>query len=111
TPIFRFEVGLFEIAARRIAATRDRKQVVDRAIRAAIGIDDESRFEHGAIALKKRRNEVHGTGDKGALELRITRRAGAADVGRRVATAAVLKIEGGTESRRVRIANAAIDRM
>src|SRR5262245_24131412 len=106
-----FEVGLFECAARCIAATRNRKETVDAAVRAAIRIGDESRFAHRAVALKKRRHDVRSAGDECAFELRVALRAGTANAGRRVTASAILEIEGGAESGRVRIANAAVDRV
>ena len=66
--ILGLEVGLLESAAGRIPAAADRKQIVDAAIRAAIGIDDEPHFTYRAGALQKRREEVPAAGDQGALE-------------------------------------------
>jgi hypothetical protein len=87
------EIRLRDLAGARTVAPGDREQRVHPAIRAAIGIPDESRLAHGAVRGKERRDDVPAAPGRRERDLWIDRGAGAAYGRLRMTTAATIEIQ------------------
>ena len=109
------EIRLRHHAACGVRAAGDGEERVDAAVgrvaERAVGIDEvwKARFANRAIGREEIRDGVSGAVVGGRDELRIYRRAGAADAGLRMATAATIGIVAGAEAEAGFVGRAAVD--
>src|SRR5262249_14506250 len=96
------EVGLLDVAAQRVRASADHKQVVHAAIGRSIRVADETRLANRPVCGDEWRYDIPGAFRRGDRHLWIGRRARAAAGGLAVAAAAAVEIEARSQAVRHR---------
>jgi hypothetical protein len=92
------EVGLRQQAVGRTGSPADGEQSVHPAVGGSIGIADKPRFPHWAVDGEKRRHGILGAVRDREGDLRVDRRARAAERGLRMAAAAAVEIHPRSQS-------------
>src|SRR5258706_11719743 len=92
------EVRLRERAGIRAGPTRDGEQSVDAAVGRSVGIQHEARFTHRSVCRDERGNSVGSAVLSSEGHLRIDERAGAAERGLDMASAAAVEVHSRPEA-------------